>query len=243
MFSLSLAHASFTSHVSSHSRSSEIPLLLYTRCTWTQSIDPFGWTGCCYFTSDLRHKSSPMFPLLEPILAPYEALYCFTSLSSSCCCSLLKMKIGSQFINTARLGPELCLCQNYFWTMSGDFFFKKRSVLYMLECFHVSSVEDASETVRTVTRAIKNKRSTETSCLMPTPTSPSFSDEYDCFYSELDSQVCYLRLTFFPTKQRKTNYFKDIQTCNHKTPTKLLLSLCSGWNLSRFYWRVLASDW
>lgn len=87
---------------------------------------PFSWTCCCYFTSDLCHKSSPMFPLLEPILAPYEALYCFTSLSSSC----------------RRLLPRIKICSEqstwYFRNMLGDFIARRWwSVLNMLECLNV----------------------------------------------------------------------------------------------------------
>lgn len=95
---------------------------------------PFGWTCCCYFTSDLRHKSSLMFPLLEPILAPYEALYCCASLSSSCSCLLLRIKIGSrQFLDMGQLGEERGVFLKYV------FIFPQRWCLFfyawMLSCF------------------------------------------------------------------------------------------------------------
>lgn len=116
----------------------------------------YGWTCCCYFTSDLRHKSSAVFPLLEPILAPYQALHCFASLSSSCSCSLLKIKIGSGlFLNMAWPGAErpvflkyviflvsldMMICFVYAWMLSLVFL-----KLFGGKNMNHDSVEDASE--------------------------------------------------------------------------------------------------
>lgn len=131
--SFPLAHESFASHGASRVRSSEIPLLLYTRCTRTQRIDaPAELAAATSPQTSVINPvscflcSSPFWPQMRPFIVslhyPHPAVARY-------------FRIQTAWLARSRT-------RWYLWNMSGGTVFISRkwwSLLYRFGCYDVFS--------------------------------------------------------------------------------------------------------